>query len=110
MTAQKNGICTECNSCTHSSEYNPFDKMDLEEIKLLVSQSMYLASLNDARLTMLMDWLKTYSALNISDGKLEYELAKAQENAVHKVGEYLQEIMTMEAEKVFIEAMRIKLD
>jgi hypothetical protein len=109
MTPQKNGLCTECKTCTHQNEYNPFDNMDIEELKLIVSQSMYLASLNDARLTILMDWLRSYSALNMSDGKLEYELAKAKEEAVHKVGDYLQEIMSMDSEVVFRESIMIKL-
>jgi hypothetical protein len=109
MTQHEGALCIECNTKNHQDDYNPFDDMDIEELKMIVSQSMYLASLNDARLTVLMDWLRSYSALNVSDGKLEYELAKAQEEAVHKVGDYLQEIMSMESEVIFRESIMIKL-
>lgn len=109
MTRHVDNVCVQCDNFSLADEYSPLDDLSVDDLKVIVSQAMFLASMNDARLTILMDWLRSYSALNVSDGKLEYELAKSQEAAVHKVGEYLDEIMQMDYERLFQEAITIKL-
>lgn len=107
MTPHKDDVCQYCKS-GHKVEAS-FADMSHRDLVQLTLETMYQSSITDAKLTILMDWLLSYSAFNVSDGIIEYALTKSQEASVHKVGEYLQEINRMDDEALFRESLSIKL-
>ena len=76
--------------------------------KELLIMVMEMASMNDARMNILADWLRTYEDFNVLDGALEEKVHRAKVEAVQQVGEYLMEILQLPNEQLLAISIEIK--
>ena len=53
------------------------------------------------RLKILAQWLKEYTySIDDRDGALETAMKRAKEETMHEIGDYLEEILTMDSEQI----------
>lgn len=108
MTPHNNNQCQFCFK-GQSEAINSLYELSQADLVEMTLTTMYVASVTDARLTILMDWLNSYKAIPFVDGMMEEVVTRAKEEAVHKVGDYLREIYQMDDSTLFNESIQIKL-
>jgi hypothetical protein len=108
VTPHDGAICTVCTSRAIQEGSTNLNQQDMA---VLLYEVLYQAQVTDARLTILMDWCRTFQAFDFDrdGGMLEQELTRNHTKSVHKIGEYLEEIFQMDEDSLFKEALKIKL-
>lgn len=87
-----------------------FNINDPEFRKQLLIQVMEVTSLNDARLVVLSDWLKSEKMPNPYNGHLENAIEQAKIDVRREIADVIEEVLTMDHDRLLEIAVAIKND